>query len=264
MASETETVGNDAMRRTVDGVPAAIGYWDNDLRNVVANRALRTLLGADDVTGQSMRDLVGPGMFAIDEPHLTAVLTGERQDYTRTMIDAGGFARHVRVTLVPDVVDGEVVGFFSQVTDEPARSVLDLDRDESLSLLTTSMEFAPIGKAVVSTGGRWLQVNRAMCTLLGYTAEELQATSFRDLTHPDDVAAADDHLAALLDGRCEGMESEERYIRRDGTVVWVQRNAVIVRAAHGDTEDIIIVQIQDITRRKTAEDALTRQPRPTP
>ncbi|MGZ8178686.1 diguanylate cyclase domain-containing protein [Williamsia sp. SKLECPSW1] len=242
-----------------DGVPAAIGYWDRSLRNLAANAALRRLVGVDDATGRDVAELVGSEMFALDRPHLEAVLIGERQDYTRTLIDAAGFGRHVRVVLVPDLVDGRVVGFFSQLTDVPATPGLDLHRDESLALMTTMMDHAPIGKAVLTTTGRCLRVNPALCALLGYSAEELTATSLRDLTHPDDLADADAHLAALRDGTCEEIEAEKRYIRKDGSVVWVQRNAVIVRAAHGDTDDLIIAQIQDITRRKAAEEALARQ-----
>lgn len=111
----------------------------------------------------------------------------------------------------------------------------------------------------MSTTGRWLQVNRSLCSLLGYSAEELHAISFRDLMHPDDLAAADAQFAALLDGSCDEIEAQKRYVRKDGSVVWVQRNAVIVRAADCRADDIVIAQIQDITGRKTAQDILARQ-----
>lgn len=95
-----------------------------------------------------MVDLVGAAMFALDRPHLEAALRGERRDYTCTVVDGAGAGHRVRVDLVPDVVDGDVVGFVSQVTDVPADTTPDPDSDGALSMLAATMDFAPIGKAV--------------------------------------------------------------------------------------------------------------------
>ncbi len=254
-----DAVGDDAMARAFALAPAALGYWDRDMRNVVANEALRALLGVGDVTGQSVRELVRPLTSALAETHIQAALAGRPQHFTRTLVDGAGNSRHLQIALVPDVVDGAVVGVVTQATDLPDRSALDRERDESLSLLATTMEYSPIGKAVVTTTGRWLDVNRAMCALLGYTSAELMETSFAALTHPDDVPASQREREALMSGTTDHIESEARLVRKDGSAVWVHRHATIVRSANAAGEDIIIAQAEDITHRKSLETALTRQ-----
>ena len=52
-----------------------------------------------------------------------------------------------------------------------------------------AFDHAPIGMALTSAEGRWLQVNRSLSELLGYSVEEMRSMSFRDVSHPDDLAA---------------------------------------------------------------------------
>ena len=59
---------------------------------------------------------------------------------------------------------------------------------------------ASIGMALVSPDGRFLQVNRALCGILGYPEEELLAKTFQDITHPEDLDA-DADLAAAVTGQ---------------------------------------------------------------
>ncbi|GAA1456960.1 hypothetical protein GCM10009619_08250 [Williamsia maris] len=245
----------------LDTVPALIGYWDAGLRNVMANHAYADYFGLrpDEVRGMHVRDVLGPALFSSNREYIDGALRGEHQQFDRTLTDAAGQIRHTQATYIPDVVDGVVAGFVVHVVDVSPRIAAERARDDAVTLFETSMLNAAIGQAVIDASGRWLQVNQAMCELTGYSADELRQLSFRDITHPDDVAAADLHVAQLLDGERTQIESEKRYIRKDGQTVWVQRNAVIVRASGGHSDDIIIAQIQDITRRKNAEAALARQ-----
>lgn len=249
------------LRRVVDTVPALIGYWGADLRNVMANHAYADFFGLqpDQVRGMHIREVLGPALFESNRAHLDAALRGEQQQFDRTLVDAAGRTRHTQATYIPDIVDEVVVGFIVHAIDVSPRVAAEQARDDAVTLFETSMLNAAIGQAVIDASGRWLQVNQAMCDLTGYDADELRQLSFRDITHPDDVAAADLHVAQLLDGERTQIESEKRYIRKDGKTVWVQRNAVIVRGADTHTDDIIIAQIQDITRRKNAEAELARQ-----
>ncbi|MCX6468859.1 MAG: PAS domain S-box protein [Corynebacteriales bacterium] len=255
-----DETGSDAdiLRRVIDNVPALIGYWDADLRNLAANQAYVDYFGLtpEKARGMHIRDVLGPEVYELNRPYIEAALAGTPQQFDRTLIDVHGEVRHTQATYVPEIVDGRVRGFFVHVAEVSRRVEAERERDEAISLFETSMHHAAIGQAVVGTDGRWLQVNQALCELTGYTAEELQELSFRDITHPDDVAAADRHLAQLLDGSRTHIQSEKRYLRKDGSVVWVQRNAVVVRGT--GIEGIIIAQIQDITRRKVAENELAR------
>ncbi|MCZ4563651.1 PAS domain S-box protein [Rhodococcus sp. IEGM 1401] len=255
----TRNASSEVMRRAVDQLPSMIGYWDSSLRNVYANQVYADYFGIEprDLVGKHLSELLGEALFQLNEPYITGVLAGEQQQFDRTLIDVNGAVRVTQATYVPDIVDGVVVGFTALVVDVSARAEVERERDRAIRLFQNVMENAPIGKAVMTRDGRWLQVNKALCELLGYTAEELRQKTFRDITHPDDIPLADEHLKGLADGTLTNVASEKRYIRKDGATIWVQRNATVVR--DDESGDVIIAQIQDITARKAAEASLERQ-----
>ncbi|OZC75224.1 hypothetical protein CH251_10655 [Rhodococcus sp. 06-462-5] len=245
--------------RAINQLPAMIGYWDPSQQNVFANHVYADYFGIEPsrMVGMHIGELFGETLYGLNSPYITAALAGEQQQFDRTLIDVRGAVRVTQATYVPDIVDDTVVGFTEFVVDISARAEVERQRDRAIRLFQIAMENAPIGKAVLTVGGRWLQVNKALCELLGYTAEELQQKTFRDLTHPDDIPLADEHLRALAEGTLTNIASEKRYIRKDGATIWVQRNATLVRDS--EAGDVIIAQIQDITARKTAEADLERQ-----
>ncbi|MCJ0980803.1 diguanylate cyclase [Rhodococcus sp. ARC_M12] len=255
----TRNTSNEVMHRAVDRLPSMIGYWDSSLRNVFANRVYADYFGIDprDLVGKHISELLGEVLYQLNLPYITGVLAGEQQQFDRTLIDVNGAVRVTQTTYVPDVVDATVLGFTVMAVDVSARAEAERQRDRAVRLFQIAMENAPIGKAVLTVDGRWLQVNKALCELLGYTSEELQQKTFRDLTHPDDIPLADEHLRGLADGTLTNVASEKRYIRKDGATIWVQRNATLVRDA--EAGDVVIAQIQDITARKDAEMTLERQ-----
>jgi two-component system cell cycle sensor histidine kinase/response regulator CckA len=116
-----------------------------------------------------------------------------------------------------------------------------------------AFEYAPIGKAILAPDGKWLKVNRAICNMLGYDAEELTSKSFQELTHPDDLQADLDLVADVIAGRLQTYELEKRYFHRSGKIVTVLLNVSLVRDARG-TPLHFISQIQDITQRKQLEE----------
>ena len=114
---------------------------------------------------------------------------------------------------------------------------------------------APIGMALNGTDGRWLQVNPALCALVGYPAEDLLACDFQSITHPDDLADSVEQMRRLLAGELSSYELDKRYLHRDGHAVWVHLTVSIVRGDDG-TARHFIAQIQDITERRRVEQAL--------
>ncbi|HEU4628103.1 MAG TPA: PAS domain S-box protein [Gemmatimonadaceae bacterium] len=129
---------------------------------------------------------------------------------------------------------------------------------ESRASFGGAFDHAPIGMALVAPDGRWLEVNGALCAILGYDAWELQRLRIQDLTHPADLTPSLAAIEALLAGRTDSCQLEKRYLRSDGSVVWTLLSASVVRRADG-TASYLITQIQDITERRRAEQALRRQ-----
>lgn len=125
--------------------------------------------------------------------------------------------------------------------------------DRFRSLLGNS----PIGLAEVALDGRFLIVNPALYTMLGYTEEELTSKTFQDITYPDDLALDLANVQALLDGKCETYRMEKRYIKKSGQILNVQLDVALLRSPDG-TPLNFISQIQDITARINEQKALAQ------
>ncbi len=248
------------LRLLIDSVPAMVSYWDRELCNVVANEAFVEFFGKApvEICGRHLRDVLGENLYGLSRAHIEGVLAGANQVFEHTLTDRLGGTRYVETNYIPDIVDGEVRGFYVQVTDVTARVEAERARDDAVRLLQISMDNAPIGQAIVDMSLRALYVNPALCTMFGYTAAELIGVNLRDFVHPDDAATAEADFNVLKNCALSHVESELRVVRRDGTTAWVQRNAVMVPGAHG-FGDIIIGQFQDVTARKRAEVELARQ-----
>jgi diguanylate cyclase (GGDEF)-like protein/PAS domain S-box-containing protein len=123
---------------------------------------------------------------------------------------------------------------------------------ESEERFRSAFDYAAIGMALVSEEGRWLQVNRSLCQLVGYSEEELLTADIQALTHSEDL---DDLLAQqsrLMKGQVPGYQTEKRYIHKSGDEVWTLLSVSPVRDL--ETQSLrAIFQIQDITDRKRAE-----------
>jgi PAS domain S-box-containing protein len=126
---------------------------------------------------------------------------------------------------------------------------------EALEQLRQTFDHAPIGMALVSPEGRWLQVNRTLCEIVGYSEAELLATGFQTLTHPDDLQADFDHIRRMIAGEIQTCQEEKRYFHRSGRIVQVFLNVSLVRDRAGRPLHFI-TQIQDVTARRQAAAAL--------
>jgi PAS domain S-box-containing protein len=126
-------------------------------------------------------------------------------------------------------------------------------RSDSRFLAT--FEQAAVGLGLVAPDGRWLRVNHRLCATLGYSAEELLARTFQDITHPDDLGASQELVRRLLAGEMDSCAMEKRYLRQDGSQVWVNLTVALARKPDG-TPDYFISAIEDIQGRKEAEAAL--------
>jgi PAS domain S-box-containing protein len=111
--------------------------------------------------------------------------------------------------------------------------------------------------ALTSPDGRFLAVNRALCTFLGRDAETLLASGVQAVTHPDDLAADIEQGRRALAGEIDSFQQPKRYILPGGGIVWGLLTISISRDAHGAPQHYVS-QVEDITDRKTSEGELRR------
>ncbi len=151
--------------------------------------------------------------------------------------------------------DGAPLKIVGISLDIDARKQMETALRESEERFRGAFEFAAIGMALVAPDGRWMRVNRALCGIVGYTAEELLATTFQAITHPDDLAADMEYVRQMLDGSRSHYDMEKRYFHKDGHIVWILLSVSLVRDDAGQPM-YFVSQIQDITARKHAESQL--------
>ncbi len=114
---------------------------------------------------------------------------------------------------------------------------------------------AAVGIAHVAPDGRWLMVNQRFCAIVGYTEAELLTRNFQDITHPDDLDIDLQYIDQLLRGARNTYSLEKRYLRRNGSTVWVNLTVSLVRDALNDP-DYFIAVVEDISERKALETQL--------
>jgi PAS domain S-box-containing protein len=145
------------------------------------------------------------------------------------------------------VIDGVVITFVD-VTD---RKVLEDAMKESERRLAAIVNQATAGVAETDLEGRFTLVNPRFCLLVGRTKKELHGMRMKDVTHPDDVA----HSVALFErlvAHGERFEVETRYVRPDGSLVWVHNAVSPMVNAEGKVERVLAV-VLEITEHKRAE-----------
>jgi PAS domain S-box-containing protein len=175
---------------------------------------------------------------------------GQREESEWTMIrkDSSRFPVWLSVTAVLDIT-GRTVGYVRVITDITKRKKHDAELRLSEERFRRAFDDAPIGMALVGLEGRWLKVNHALCEMIGYTEEELLATTLRSITHRDDLEVELKVLQEMLVGKFPTYQLEQRYLHRDGSFVYVMLIVSLVRDASG-TPVYFVKQIENVTRRK--------------
>ncbi|TVQ96822.1 MAG: PAS domain S-box protein [Desulfovibrionales bacterium] len=151
--------------------------------------------------------------------------------------------------------DGSVPHYQGFVTDITERKWSEEVLRLSETQFRNAFEYSAIGMALVSPEGRCLKVNSRFSAFFGYTEDELERKTFRDLTHPDDLDSDLKFVQRMLAGEIETYQMEKRYFHKNGSIVWGVLAVSLVWDDQGAPLHFIS-QIEDITDRKRAEEAL--------
>ncbi len=178
------------------------------------------------------------------------ILQGESFSYTRErrFLRKDGSAIWCNVS-VSTVLGGDgrpshVISVIQDITD----------RKQAEVRLEQTFEQAAVGIVRTDLDRRIITTNRKFCEMTGYTREELVGTQLRQISHPDDRSRDAAARMRLIAGETDHLQSERRYIHKDGTVIWVRRTTSLARDVANDATQYIFV-VEDITARKMAEDS---------
>ncbi|WP_157270813.1 CHASE domain-containing protein [Azohydromonas aeria] len=251
----------------LDALPSLISYWDRDLVNRFANAAVRQWLGLepDAPRRPHLREVLGDALYEKSLPHALAALRGEPQRFERSFPRPGGQGlRHSVSYYLPDVVDGEVRGFYSLVHDVTeiveSRRALDAERQRLDDILRDTN--VATWEWNVQTGET--RFNERWAQIIGWRLEELQPVSIDTWTrlfHPEDLKHSAELLERHFRGELDHYECEARLRHRDGHWVWVRDSGRVITWSE-DGKPLWMHGIhQDIAKRKALEEALHERTR---
>ena len=153
------------------------------------------------------------------------------------------------------IQQGRSLGVAAVPIDDTERKRVDDELRESEARFRAVFDQSAIGMAQVALDGRWMRVNDRLCDILGYARDELVTLTFADITSPDTIDADLDALRRFQAGEVDAYRAEKRYVRKDGSLVWVDLMSSVVRDVYGAPE-YFVDMIEDIDDRKKAEQAL--------
>lgn len=183
---------------------------------------------------------------------------GQSQVVEELFPGPGGMRTFISVKFPTRAKSGEITGICGMTTEVTARKIAEIALRRSEDQFRTMFEMASIGMAQADPAtGQFLRVNRKLCQLLGYSADELLQMRFPDLTYPEDRDMNWAMFQSAVRGEAPEYHFEKRYVRRDGRIMWSNLNVAIVRDAAGQPLHAMAA-IEDITTRKESEEALQR------
>lgn len=221
-------------------------------RLVEANEQALRLLGytREELLGCEVGVLTAPGTPSLMTPVANA--GAEMREYVLERKDGSTIAAEAQTKM--SRLGSRPVRIIA-LHDLSERNRMRQELAESEERFRSAMHRAPIGMAIVGTDGRWLEVNPALCALVGYTREQLLGRDTRSITHPDDRLTDEQSIGRLLSRAIDSYKREKRYVHQTGHEVWVNVHVSAVWNADGSPRHLVS-QIIDVTERKRTEEAL--------
>ncbi|MCE1165487.1 MAG: PAS domain S-box protein [Bacteroidetes bacterium] len=214
---------------------------------------------------KSNKEIIGRSMFEFVDitnrekaaKHVRDIFRGKYfgfSDYLLVKKNGTRFWGEINAEILKDE-NGKPVNLFFIERDITSRKKIEEELRENEDVLSKTIEFSPIGLALLTGDGHWLKVNRSLCKILGYRERELQSKTFMEISHPDDLPGDIKGMQDLKSGRTESYITEKRYFGKKGDLIYVQLNVTPVRHDDGSVK-FFIAQIQDITEKKKSEERL--------
>jgi PAS domain S-box-containing protein len=164
------------LRMVTDVAPGALGYWDAELYNRFSNRAYREWFGRTpgvSPIGLHAHDVLGAELFAENKPYIDAVLEGRPQRFERALPHADGSMSFSLISYFPDIVDGKVRGFVSEISDITEIRQAQFDLVRQFGEYEDLYNNAPCGYHSLDENGFIVQMNDTELRWLGLTREEV-------------------------------------------------------------------------------------------
>jgi len=252
----------------VQGAMDAIISVDEQQRIAVFNKAAENIFGvpADEAIGASLDRFI-PARFV--EQHRQHIRNFDRSGVTSRTMQSPGILTGLRANGEEFPIEATIskVQFHSHrlftviLRDITAKREADERLRASEEKFRVAFQFAAVGIGRVNFADAcWMDANEALCKMVGYTEEEMRATPWPNITHPDDIDIDLVPFKRMSAGVIDHYAVEKRFIHKDGRVVWARLTLSLARDAAGNP-DYEIAIVEDITLRKLADEALNEKAR---
>ncbi|HEV7614548.1 MAG TPA: PAS domain S-box protein [Steroidobacteraceae bacterium] len=168
---------------------------------------------------------------------------------------ADGTVRHFSEQVV--AADG-VAGWVGTITDFTELVTVRDHLRKAETMFRNTFDQAPVGIVHADRRGKLLRCNQSFWTMLGYETADLAHSTIADITHPDDVSRVSADLRRLWNGETQFVDLEKRYLRKDGSFLWVRMTTALVRGGDEGKPEYSVEFLRDISARKESAEELER------
>ncbi len=261
LAEERQLEGEARYRALFENAHDLVFTLDLDGNFTAINRTAEQASGYtnEEASGMTIADVVSPEYLQIARRMIEDKLAGgPPTTYVIELVARDGKRIPVEVTTQLTYRHGKPAGIQGIGRDISGRWQAETALRMSEARFRSAFDDAAIGMSLVGIDGRWLQVNRSLCDIVGYSEQELLATTFQAVTFAEDLAADLDYVRRTLGGEISSYHMEKRYLHKLGHIVWVLLTVSLVRDTDGSPL-FFVSQVQDISRQKRVELELARE-----
>ena len=252
-ADEALRVASARWEALVDAAPAIITLLDADATIRFMNRR-PSGSPRDAAVGTRLTDYLLPEWRDAMCAALQEVTsTGNTVEF-RTILNTSDRGVFHFENVAGPVLDGDkVTGVMLISTDISRRIRQERALEESEAKFRSIFEGGAVAMVMLGLDRRLVEVNQSLCDMLGFTREELLGKTMADITYPEDIDVDADLRPMLLEGAIPNYSIEKRYVRKDGTAVWVLLSASVIRDADGKPQ-FLLGQAQDLTEQRASQE----------
>ena len=259
VASDALAASEARYRGLVDHLTeTAVFVWTPALRlKMVAGPALALVgLNPAELEGRPIDEVVDPRDIAVLRPQYEAAARGLASTLQFTSERSGSTYLVDATPLIGS--SGEVVEVLTV-----ARNITSLREAQDAARIASdqfrvAFETASVGMAQLALDGHYQRVNETFARLLGYSRDELEQRTAMDVQHGDDRADALHSIKALAAGSIHKLDVDHRFVRADGSTVWLNANVVTVPGASGEADHLLACYV-DVSERIEHARVLTHQ-----
>ena len=262
----------EGIQAMLNALPALVGYWDSELRNRMANDAYIEFFGKTpaEMRGTHIRELLGPELYEHNLPYIEGALAGEPQLFHREIPTPAGEIRYTQASYVPDVVEGEVRGFFVLVTDITEQRRIEEEVEHSRARLAEAERIARLGSWEWDIPNRRLTCSDGLYEIYGLGPDDFDGhyEGGSQHVHPEDRNLVERVMRDAVESGAP-VDFEYRIIRPDGRVRRIHSRAELTADSDGHplhltgtVQDVTEVRAAAELLRQTASDLGRRAPDP--